>query len=511
MEIDYLNSITLLLEDNCHKLKSHDSKNKLNTFNKFIKFNGITSENFASKFSNFDSLKSSFLENYSDSSKGPIKSRLVFLDNLFYTIKSEFITGANIPFANLIIILGKIKYGENTKLETIANKITAEMSISIGKKTLVKWIRGIMSIGNTDLNIRRLNNIEEILIMNKNELVTAAGISNSYVKVINRKKNKKSKLIGIDWETLAASFRNEFEEFVKFKTKAQNCKLKRNLPIKEQSSHLMGENTWSLRDDLSNGSAMVFKSQIAVFLGFLVNHNNISLSSINNLIDILDWNNLRDYHDFRLETKSGFNATARFFSTLTSNCYKNGFFHKLANSSMFDKWENREEFESWLDYVETLRESLLKSGSEALDALHNDNTEEKAALINIKHMLPSPANKLTYKDTISTCNGIIDCMEKRATSLVAPKFKVIRKRSIVFLRIALYRPLRVMNFCKLKIIDEADLHKNSGSVIFFNSCFKLWQIKIPKNAFKNRQSKSCKSLDCTLSEILSSHIPPVSG
>lgn len=506
MEIDYLNSITLLLEDNCKKLKSHDSKNKLNTFNKFIKFHEVTSENFVSKFSNFDTLKSSFLKNYSDSSKGPIKSRLVFLDNLFSTIKSEFITGANIPFANLVIILGKMKYGENTKLETIANKITAEMSIHIGKKTLVKWLRGAMSIGNTILNVERLNNIENILRMNPNELVTAAGLSYSYIKNIKRKKNIESKIIGVEWEKLSANFKEEFEQFVMFKTKTEICKLKKNLPLKEQSVLLEGENTWSLRDDDSNGSAITFKSQTCAFIGFLIHHNDIELSSINSLIDILNWNHLRDYRDYRFEKKSGYYTTARFFSTLTSNCYKKGFFHKLADSSMFDKWSNRGEFESWLDYLDTLRESLLVCGSDALDELHEDNTEEKAALINIKHMLPSPVNLVTYKDTITICKGIINCMEIRTTALVAQKFRLIRKRSIIFLRMALYRPLRVSNFCKLKIIDEKELQNNSGSVIFFNSSLKLWQIKIPKKAFKNRQSKSCRPLDCTLSETLSSHI-----
>jgi hypothetical protein len=506
MKIDYLNSITLLLEDNCYKLKSYDSKNKLNTFNKFIEFHDITSENFASKFSNFEALKSRFLENYSDSSKGPIKSRLVFLDNLFSTIQAEFITGANIPFANLIIILGKMKYGENTKLETIANKITSEMSIRIGKETLVKWLRGALNIGSTSLNVERLNNIEIILKMKPNELVSAAGLSYSFIKNIHRKENKKSEVIGVEWERLPTSFKEEFEQFVKFKTKTEVCILKKVTPFKERDVLLKGENTWSLRDDGFNGSAITFKSQIRTFIGFLVHHNDIEFSSIKNLIDILNWNNLRDYRDFRLEKKSGYYTTARFFSTLTSNCYNKGFFHKLADSSMFDTWTNRGEFESWLDYLDSLRESFLECGYEALDELHENSTEEKAALINIKHMLPNPVNLLTYKDTITTCRGILNCMEIRATSLVVPKFRLTRKRSIIFFIMALYRPLRVSNFCKLKIIDESELHNNSGSVIFFNSSLKLWQIKIPKQAFKNRRSKSCRPLDCTLSKILSSHI-----
>jgi len=324
------------------------------------------------------------------------------------------------------------------------------------------------------------------------------------VKIIDRTTEARSKINGLPWEDIPEVFKKEYSLFEQFKTQGEICLLKKKLGRKKSSTLLKGENTWSKRDDGLNGSAITFRSQICAFLGFLVNHNDIDIKSITSLSKLLNWEYLEEYFNFRIQKEESYNTTARFFSTLTSNCYEKGFFQVLANPLSEDDWKD-EETHTWQEYVQDLNDHFLIPKSNELDKLHNCNsTPEQGALSNVRHLLPG--NGKTFKDTVKISNGILQFMEQRLKSLTAPLYRMTKSRSITFLRMALYRPLRIANFCNLKLILNYEDLKPNESTIAFNESKNCWEINIPKGAFKNRGGKSCKPLSYLLSRKLNNHI-----
>jgi hypothetical protein len=503
MKVKYLDMLINVVEQDYRNVNSSDNKNKISLLNSLIKKFKLTNNNVIDEFKDPEGLKKKLLKHYSSGSIYSITCRFdSIVEKLNLLIEPNFKDLSSLAFA--LLKYGRLKYGQDNKITTIANLITADMKVNIGKKTLGKWMRGSMSITSNIENVNRLNEIETILNLEHDSLVNAAAISSAYVKVINRTKKARSELKGLPWENIPTRLKEEFNQFVNFKTEGEVCLVKKELGRKRSSKILKGENTWSKRDDGHNGSAYIFKTHISSFIGFLINHNNVDIESVTSLSILLNWDYLEDFFNFRVLQGEGYANTARFFSTLTSNCYKNGYFELLAPPLDEALWKDAD-INTWEDYVKDLNENFLIPKSKELDKLHNSNkAPEEGALSNVLHMLPG--NGKTFEDTVRISNGIIQFMEQRLTSLTAPLYRMTKSRSITFLRIALYRPLRVINFCKLKLVHHYNELKSSESTISFNIDQNCWQINIPKQAFKNRGGKSCKPLNYLLSSKLNNHI-----
>jgi len=499
----YLNILQNKLELDYTANSSTDNKNKISLLNSLINKCGINNDNILVKFGTPEELKEELLSYYSDGSKYSISCRF---DSIHESLNQSLDTDHQslTSFAQLIFSFGKKKYGDDKKLTTIANLITDEMNTEIGKKTIGKWMRGAMSITSNQQNVDRLNEIESILNLDINSLVTAAGINAAYVKVCHRVKQARTKSKGVVWDELPESFRNEFDEFVALKTQGKVCNAKKNLGRKGSAKKLSGENTWSIRDDNINRSADTFKSQICVYLGFLVYSYQVKLEELTSMSVLINWDYLEEYFNFRLNNAEGYHTTARFFTTLAANCYANGYFQVLATRLDESEWLE-DDITSWHEYVSDLTECLLLPKAAELDKLHESkNPNDDNALANIKHMLPG--NGKTFEHTVKVSTGILKFMNQRLSSLTAPLYRMTKSRSITFLKIALYRPLRITNFCKLKLIDDIEDLDSNASTICFNNDTQCWQINIPKNAFKNRHGKSCRHLNYFLSNKLNDDI-----
>jgi hypothetical protein len=489
-------------------LKSNNNshnKNNISTLNSLIKTAYLTNENILVQFNKPKDLRKLFLEQYSSGSKYSKGSRFNFIVQRFNTLIEPEISKLT-SLAQAILMHGRKKYGHDKTITTISRLITNEMKVDIGEKTVGKWMRGSMSITSNQQNVNRLNDIETIIKLKENTLVEIASINASYVKVAKRDKKARSPIKEVVWGEIPESFRIEFEEFVRFKTTGEVCALKKKLGKKASKKLLPDENTWSKRDDGLNGSAKTFKSQVCAFIGFLIHDNDVSLTEINSLSILTNWDFLDDYYDYRLSVSIGNYTTARFFSTLTSNCHANGFFQTIVNP-LNDSYLKEYEVETWQQYIEDLNNTLLIPNTKVLDKLHEKGmNKNNDSISNIRHMLPGDGR--TYEDTIETCNAVLKNMEQRLDSLTAPLYRMTKSRSIMFLRLALYRPLRITNFCslKLKLKHEFEELNTSESYIVFNSNQDCWQINVPKEAFKNRNGKSCKALSYMLSPKLNPHI-----
>lgn len=490
------------------ELKSNNNshnKNNISTLNSLIKTAYLTNENILAQFSEPIKLRKLFLEQYSSGSKYSKGSRFDFIVQRFNTLIEPEI-GKLTSLAQEILIHGRKKYGHEKTITTVSRLITNEMKVDIGEKTIGKWMRGSMSITSNQQNVNRLNDIETIIKLEKNTLVEIASINASYVKVAKRDKKSRSPLKEVVWEKIPKSFKTEYNEFVRFKTAGEVCALKRKLGKKASKKLLSGENTWSTRDDGLNGSAKTFKSQVCAFIGFLIHNNDVSLEEINSISILTNWDFLDEYYNYRLSISIGCYTTARFFSTLTSNCYANGFFQTLATPLNESCWKE-DDVQNWQQYIEDLNNTLLIPNTKDLDKLHEKGVnKDNDSISNIRHMLPGDGR--TYLDTVKTCNAILKYMEQRLDSLTAPLYRMTKSRSIMFLRLALYRPLRLTNFCnlKLKLQHEFEELNTSESYIVFNANQDCWQINVPKEAFKNRNGKSCKALSYMLSSKLNPHI-----
>lgn len=503
MKVKYLSILTNAIKQDYDTVNSTDNKNKISVLNSLIKKCNLTNDNVIDEFKYPETLKKKLLQHYSAGSIYSVASRFDSIaEKLNLLIEPEFKGLSSLAFS--ILKYGRLKYGPDMKITTIANLITSEMKVKIGEKTIGKWMRGAMSITSNIENVKRLNEIEMILNLQHDSLVNAAGISSAYVKVIDRTKKARSKISGLPWEEIPEAFKKEFSLFVHFKTQGEICLLKKKLDRKEASRLLKGENTWSKRDDGCNGSESTFRSQVCAFIGFLINQNDVDIRSFTSLSDLLNWDYLEEYFNFRIQQGDGYNTTARFFSTLTSNCYENGYFQVLATPLDDDNWKDKNTH-TWQEYVRDLNDYILIPKSKELDKLHSSTSlPEQGALSNVRHLLPG--NGRTFEDTVRISNGTIQFMEQRLKSLTAPLYRMTKSRSITFLRIALYRPLRASNFCKLKLINNYEDLKSNESTIAFNESQNCWQINIPKEAFKNRGGKSCKALNYLLSRKLNNHI-----